>query len=286
MLNELRITNGRVVLIAGGGKTFCDLATRFCGTKKDIEELIAAPQDKQIIKEIINSAYTKALEFDDFIFGIQGYSHLSEIQINANCISSSIFKNGKYNTNVVIPDSIRNFHSNYALDPAKVCIKFSGSNGITRIKLNDYFPLLKQQFAQVTNPTVIYEYGYRDILNIIDNWYTEGVNQKLPEEDLQYMKPQGMELKAIVKISAINLRNLACEKMCNKTNFEIRDIIGKMVKLAKNVAPELMEGIGPSCAVDGFCNKASQCAQLKGQIPTKQQVLDYIADHKNEILNY
>lgn len=290
MVNELKVGNGKVFLIAGGGKTYCDMAAKFCRTEKDVEDIIASPQSKKLIKDLIESGHSAALEFDDFIFGVQGYARVTEVQMVRKRIASYLIKsgrveeNGKRNMDVVIPDSITNFHAKHILNPEKLIVKFSNPNGVAQVKLNDCFPLMKQQFAQTSNPTIIYEYDYKDILNLIDTWYTEGVIQNIPEEDLRYMKPQATEFKAAVKIDAANLRNWARIRMCNRAQFEIRDLVTKMVKLAREAAPELMEGVGPSCLVDGFCRETEQCEQLKGKMPTKNQVLKFINEHKKEVL--
>lgn len=290
MVNELKVGNGKVFLIAGGGKTYCDMAAKFCRTEKDVEDIIASPQSKKLISDLITSKHVAALEFDDFIFGVQGYARVTEVQMVRKRIASYLIssgrvdKNGKRAFNVVIPDNIRSFHARQILNPEKLIVKFSNPNGIAQVKLNDCFPLMKQQFGQTENPSIIYEYDYMDILNLIDTWYTEGVIQNIPEEDLRYMKPQATEFKAAVKIDAANLRNWARIRMCNRAQFEIRDLVTKMVKLAREAAPELMEGVGPSCVADGYCSETEQCAELKGKMPTKDQVFKFINAHKKEVL--
>ena len=290
MVNEMRVGDGKVFLIAGGGKTYCDMAAKFCRTEKDVEEIIASPQSKKLISDLIASKHVAALEFDDFIFGIQGYARVTEVQMVRKRIASYLIKsgrveeNGKRRMDVVIPDSIKTFHAKHVLNPEKLIVKFTNPNGIAEVKLNDCFPLMKQQFAQTSNPTIIYDYDYSDILSLIDSWYTEGVIQHIPEEDLRYMKPQATEFKAAVKIDAANLRNWARIRMCNRAQFEIRDLVTKMVSLARNAAPELMEGVGPSCVCDGYCSEREQCEQLKGKVPTRDQVLKFINEHRQEVL--
>ena len=290
MVNELKVGNGKVFLIAGGGKTYCDTAAKFCRTEKDVDDIIASPQSKELIKSLINSGHKAALEFDTFIFGVQGYSRVTETQLvrkrHASYMISSgrVDKNGKRKMNVVIPDDITSFSAKQVLNPEKIIVKFSNPNGIAQVKLNDCFPLMKQQFAQSQNPSIIYDYDYMDILNLIDTWYTEGVSQNIPEEDLRYLKPQGTEFKAAILMNATALRDWTLIRMCNRAQGEIRDLCTKMVALAKEAAPELMEGIGPSCKVYGYCPELEQCAQMKGKIPTKDQVMKFINTHREEII--
>ena len=290
MVNEMTVGNGKVFLIAGGGKTYCDVAAKFCRTEKDVKDIIASPQSKELIKALISSGHEASLEFDDFIFGIQGYARVTEVQLVRKRHGSYMIKsgrvdeNGKRRMDVVIPEGIKNFAAKQIINPEKLTLKFSNTNGITKVKLNDCFPLMKQQFGQTENPAVIYEYDYMDILNLIDTWYTEGVQLNIPEEELRYMKPQATEFKAAIKFNAAALRDWALIRMCNRAQFEIRDLCTKMVALAKQAAPELMEGIGPSCKVFGYCPEGEQCEKLQGIVPTKKQAIEFINAHRKEVL--
>ena len=287
MINEMKVGNGKVFLIAGGGKTYCDMAAKFCRTEKDVEDIIASPQSKKLIKDLISSKHYAALEFDDFVFGIQGFARVTEVQMVRKRLASYLIssgrveKNGKRVFNVVIPDDITKFNATAALNPERVHLKFDNSN---EYSLTDVFHILRNTLGQPNNPFVTYTYDYKDILEFIEVWYSEGVDKNVPEEDLRYMKPQATEFKAAIKIDAANLRNWARIRMCNRAQFEIRDLCTKMVNLAKEASPDLMAGTGPSCAVDGYCSESEQCAKLKGIMPTKEQVLKYVNAHKEEVL--
>lgn len=287
MINEMRVGNGKVFLIAGGGKTYCDMAAKFCRTEKDVEDIIASPQSKKLIKDLVTSKHYAALEFDDFIFGIQGFARVTEVQMVRKRLASYLIssgrveKNGKRAFNVVIPEDITKFNAVAPLNPERVHLKFDNANEYT---LTDVFHILKNTLGQPNNPFITYTYNYMDILKFIETWYTTGVDKNIPEEDLRYMKPQATEFKAAIKIDAANLRNWARIRMCNRAQFEIRDLCTKMVNLAKEVSPELMAGTGPSCVVDGYCSESEQCSKLKGIVPTKEQVLNYVNSHREEVL--
>ena len=291
MINVKNVGDGQVFLIAGGGRTYSDIAARFCRTEKDVEDLIASPQSKQLIRDLINSGHKAALEFDEFIFGVQGYARVTEVQLVRKRHASYMIKSGrvdehgKRSMDIVIPDTITKFSTQKVLNPEKISLKFTGATGLAEVKLNDTFDLMKRQFGQMTNPVVIYNYDYMDILELIDAWYDAGIIMNIPEEDLRYMKPQATEFKAAIKMNATALRDWAQIRMCFRAQREIRDLCCKMVELATNVAPDLMKGIGPSCKVLGYCPELEQCNELNGKIPTKAQALEYLRLHKEEVLN-
>ena len=43
MLEEKFTGNGKVVLLAGGGKIYTDIAARFVRSERDLEEIVASP---------------------------------------------------------------------------------------------------------------------------------------------------------------------------------------------------------------------------------------------------
>ena len=292
MINEKRVGNGEVFLIAGGGKTYSDMAAKFCRTEKDVEDIIASPQSKAIIRHLITSGHNAALEFDTFIFGVQGFARVTEVQLVRKRHASYMIKsgredeNGKRNMDVVIPDSIIDFRANSIINPENVLLKFNSELGYTEIKLNDLFPMIKQQFAQRDNPSVVYNYDYMDIIKLIDSWYTEGVSLKIPEEDLRYMKPQATEFKAAILMNAAALRDWAKIRMCKRAQTEIRDLCTKMINLAKEAAPALMAGVGPNCAVYGYCSESEQHKDCVGKIPQKSQVMKLIDAHRDELFTF
>ena len=74
MLKEQFTGQGRVVLLAGGGRIYTDIAARFVRSERSLDEIIASPYSKRIVDNILNSGHGAALEFDYFLFGVEGES--------------------------------------------------------------------------------------------------------------------------------------------------------------------------------------------------------------------
>ena len=114
-MNLLNAGDGKVVLLAGGGKIFTDIAAKFVKSERSLEEIIASPYDKKIVYNIINSGHKAAVEFDYFIFGVEGYSRVTEVQLVRKRIASYIIKTGradkkgKRSFDAVLPKNIQNF---------------------------------------------------------------------------------------------------------------------------------------------------------------------------------
>lgn len=277
-MNLSHVGEGKVYLIAGGGKTYTDIAAKFCRTERDVETLIASPQNKQLIRDIRDSGHSAALEFDDFIFGIQGYARVTEAQLIRKRHASYMIKSGrnelggKRQFNIVLPSQIRGLQTRINIDPAKITLfsKEENEDGYhTQIWLEDYIENLKDY-------DILYTYDEMDILNMIEIWYDNGLEAGYAEEDLRYMKPQGTEFRACIKMNASGLRDWFKIRCCNRAQAEIRHLAREIMRLCKESAPELFEDAGPSCKVLGYCPESEQCFQLKGIVPTKKEALEIL----------
>lgn len=251
---EIRsVGKGKVVLLAGGGKVYADTAARFCRSERSLDELAGAPHDKELVRRIVRSGHEAALEFDFFIFGVEGYSRVCETQLVRKRMASYLIKSGrvdkhgKRNFSVVLPPSLEDRMYTITIH----------RDSITRLSATD-------------------------ICDIIRQWYGAGVADGLPEEDLRYLKPQATEFKGVIGMNAHALRDWFNIRLCNRAQAEIRDLARKMLRLCKDAAPELFEGAGPSCEVLGYCPELEQCQQMKGRMPTKVQAMEALMALRKE----
>ena len=251
MLQEHFTQQGQVVLIAGGGRIYTDIAARFVASERSLEDIVASPYSKKIVKNILASGHRAALEFDYFLFGVAGYSRVTETQLVRKRLASYLIKSGRAELggkrafSVVYPQSIAEFSAELSLpDGRKVTL--SG----------------------------------RDLAELTSQWYDAGLAQGLPEEDLRYLKPQATEFKAIIGMNAHALLDWFAIRCCRNAQHEIRDLAWKMLRLCKKAAPDLFEGAGPNCLQLGFCPENNrQHAACKGRIPTREQAMSLLKEH-------
>jgi len=242
-MNLMNTGNGKVVLLAGGGKCFTDIAARFVGSEKSLDAIVASPYDKKIVQNIINSGHAAATEFDYFVFGTEGYSRVTEVQLVRKRLASYLIKSGrkdksgKRNFDIVIPKSIQQ-HSVFWKNSIWTTV---------------------------------------DILELIEEWYNIGVQEGLPEEELRYLKPQATEFKSIIGMNCHALLDWWRIRCCKNAQGEIADLARKTLKLCKAAQPDLFAKAGANCKVLGYCpeNKL-QHKDCKGKIPTHNDVLKLI----------
>ena len=169
-MNQRYVGDGKVSLIAGGGRIYTDIAARFTRSEKTIEEIIASPYDANLVKTIVNSGHKAAVEFDYFLFGVEGYARVTEVQLVRKRIASFMIKSGrvdkrgKRSFDVVIPSNIEEFSSPVLVSASKVMLM----NGQS---LSSWNGAIKD---------VILEVDANLILNLTEGWYNDGVAKGVP----------------------------------------------------------------------------------------------------------
>lgn len=273
-MNLRNVGDGKVVLIAGGGKIYTEIAARFVRSERAIEEIVASPFDKTIVHKIINSGHKAAVEFDYFIFGVEGYSRVTEIQLVRKRLASYMIKTGRANKNgkrsfdMVMPNNIQNVTTIFEIP-------------LDLINLKDGTAL--SHYVDKSNAHVIVNINTNLILNIIESWYSKGIEDKIPEEDLRYIKPQATEFKGLIGMNAHSLMDWFSIRCCKNAQSEIRDMANKMLFLCKEAAPDLFVNAGPNCKTLGYCPENDlQHKDCKGKILTKDNALTILKKYHKE----
>ena len=244
-MKETYTGHGTVILIAGGGKIYTDIAARFVTSERSLAEIVASPYDRRIVANILSSGHLAATEFDYFLFGVEGYSRVTETQLVRKRIASYLIKSGRAELHgkrafsVVYPERAAEYSALLTLPDGRQ--------------------------AQLSG---------RDLAALTEQWYDRGLADGLPEEDLRYLKPQATEFRAIIGMNAHALRDWFMIRCCRNAQAEIRDMAVKMLSLCRKAAPDLFDGAGPSCHVLGYCPENDrQNAACRGRIPTRKDAL-------------
>lgn len=223
-MNVRKVGEGRVVLLAGGGKVYTDVAARFTRSERGLDDIIASDYNAQLVRSIVEKGHLAATEFDYFLFGVEGYSRVTEVQLVRKRIASYLIKSGRVDKHgkrafdVVLPESV--------LSHSAECTLPSGE--------------------KLTLST-------EDLLALTEQWYDAGVQKGLPEEELRYLKPQATEFKALIGMNAHALIDWFKIRCCKNAQSEIRDMANKMLRLCREAAPDLFFDAGPSCVCFGYC---------------------------------
>lgn len=289
-MNIKHVGEGKVCLLAGGDKIYTDIAARFVRSERSLEDIIASEYDATIVENILKGGHLAATEFDYFIFGIEGYARVTEVQLVRKRIASYLIKSGRIDKggnrafDIVLPENIENNRTEVNIDPENILVRLPGNDlGDTYTTIDRVIP----EWVTENNPLNIkVKFTTFDILNIIESWYNTGVEIGLPEEDLRYMKPQATEFKAIIGMNAHGLLDWFKIRTCLNAQKEINHLARNMMQLCKDAAPDLFKDAGPNCVSLGYCpeNKYQNRACV-GKVITKENAIPLLKTYLSTISN-
>ncbi len=99
---------------------------------------------------------------------------------------------------------------------------------------------------------------YEEMMDKIWDFY-DRLKEKVPVEDARYVLPNASATRIVVSMNARSLLNFFELRCCLHSQWEIRKLAWKMLKLVKEVAPTIFEKAGPPCRTRHVCpmNKKS-----------------------------
>lgn len=190
---------------------------------------------KKALDHALNSHHDSVLEHWSATFAIEGVSRVLEIQLVRHRLASYSIQSGRYctrdPTNYVLPKSIADAVENELMN---------GGGWSPNGCLQDAIRYYEQSLKDVT-----------------ERMRKLGV----PEEDIRYLYPQGLKTNIVVTMNARELRNFFKVRVCNRAQWEIRELATEMLALCREVAPVIFDDAGANCDVLGFCPEQRSCGK-------------------------
>lgn len=188
-------------------------AARLCYSAKTIEQIKESIQEQKpekMIKKIIKLGHYSVLEHVSFTFGIEGISRVTSHQLVRHRIASYSQKSQRY----VKAGEKENF-----IIPKNVQDKQGLAEEFKRL------------FAE----------------NL--SFYQKMLSQDIPAEDARYILPQAMVTSIIFTANARELIHFFRMRCCSRAQWEIRELAISMLKLVKEVTPNIFQNSGPACLI-------------------------------------
>ena len=106
-------------------------------------------------------------------------------------------------------------------------------------------------FGFITPPTIDFELFYNE-MNEIEDWYDYLRSKGVPNEDARYILPNACCTELYLSCNLREHIHIANERLCIKAQWEIRELVKKMVAL---VDPNLQFMLVPKCKSERIiCN--------------------------------
>ncbi|MDI7247444.1 MAG: FAD-dependent thymidylate synthase [Bacillota bacterium] len=75
----------------------------------------------------------------------------------------------------------------------------------------------------------------------------------VPREDARFVLPNACGTRLVVTMNCRSLYNFFERRLCERAQWEIRDLARAMLERVREVAPRLFSWVGPPCEVRGWC---------------------------------
>lgn len=200
-------------------------AAVICYSKDYIPE--DAVPDNEKIKKLINHLYSSGhlstFEHASFTFAITGISRIATHQLVRHRMASFSQQSQRY---------VASGEHDFQVVPPSIAER----------------PDLLEEYTAMAN----------GCMKFYESLVLAGVNK----EDARYILPHGMSSKITVTMNARELDHFFTLRMCERAQWEIRNLAGKMLELARKKAPLLFEKSGPPCA-RGKCPESNPCGKGK-----------------------
>lgn len=186
-------------------------AARLCYAPVGAAELTETMSDdavRRVLKTIITSGHTSALEHASYTFAIDGVSRALTHQLVRHRLASYNQQSQRYVT--------------YAEEPTFVTPPSVAED-----------PAVAEAFAAATRAAFD---AYRAL-----------VDAGVPAEDARYLLPNAMETKIVVTMNIRELLHFFELRCCKRAQWEIRDLALLMLALVEPTAPYIFMDAGASC---------------------------------------
>jgi thymidylate synthase (FAD) len=94
-----------------------------------------------------------------------------------------------------------------------------------------------------------YETEFRNAVTRCYDLYLRMVEEGVPLEDARYVLPQAFTTSVLMTVNLRELVHIACLRLSEKAQWEIREVVRAMVEEASRVVPEVRELVSRTCRV-------------------------------------
>ncbi len=202
----------------------------------DIMDNLTDEKIEKFLDMLSGMGHDSPTEHVTFTFAIEGVSRALLAQITRHRIASYSVKSQRYvNENMF----------EYITPPEVECV-----------------PEAKEAFVKAMENAME---NYNRIADILEekhykNMVAGGMDEKAAKtaarkkaiEDARFVLPNACETKMVVTMNVRSLKNFFNHRCCERAQWEIRALADEMLRLVKEVAPNLFKKAGPPC-VAGAC---------------------------------
>ncbi len=184
------------------------------------EEGIGKEKQAALVQKIVASGHASPIEHVNFTFAIEGVSRALSHQLVRHRIASYSQQSQRY---------VDGSQCNYIIPPV--------------IAKNPEALARYEKFMQEMGE------AYRDILHILE----EAGRGAKAKEDARFVLPQAAETRVVVSMNCRALLNFFEHRCCTRAQWEIRKVARDMLKICRDILPEVFAKAGAPCEKTQIC---------------------------------
>ena len=104
---------------------------------------------------------------------------------------------------------------------------------------------------------------YRDLMSNIAEFYQEMISKNIPNEDARMILPNACFTSIMVSMNARSLVEQCSKRLCNRAQWEIKQVFKDMRECIKEIYPTIYELAVPNCYKKHGCLEAVMCKTPK-----------------------
>lgn len=179
----------------------------------ELKKKISKEDRARLAKQVMESGHTSTLEHASFTFAIEGISRVTEIHLIRHRIGASF--------SIQSGRYVKREEAGYVIPEA---VKNS--------------PLARR---------------YKKFLNEAQDLYGSLIEAGVKVEDARYCQPQSVKIKAVVTMNARALLHFLELRLCQRAQWEVRQLAEAMKQEVMKVAPNIFKYAGPTCQTQKVC---------------------------------
>ncbi len=204
----------------------------------DICEGLTREKTESFVNMLSDLGHESPTEHAYFTFGIEGVSRALLAQITRHRIASFSVQSQRYVAE----------HNFEFVTPPEIAANPEALEIYNKTMLNDM-----EQYNRLAD--ILKEKHKAELLaQGIDEKTAERSAEKKAIEDARFVLPNACTTNMVVTMNTRSLNNFFHHRLCNRAQWEIREVADQMLMLVKGVCPTLFKKAGPPCAF-GPCSE-------------------------------
>lgn len=188
------------------------------------ESIPSADKMSEIVNKVVKSGHHSVLEHISYTFSIEGVSRALTHQLVRHRLASYSQQSQRYvkmdKPSFVVPPFITDKHTDCMEDKCDI---------------------------------------FREAMEKCWSAYNELVDLGVPAEDARYVLPNACKTNIVVTMNARELFHFFELRMCNRAQWEIREVANEMHNICMGHCPEIFVYAGAPCETTGKCHEVMSC---------------------------